>query len=127
MSQYLSISVKFIYCISLNVLIILCDNNHQNLNISGFNESLIIDKNFDSNSYYLFKNGLLVSNSTNVKYKGRYITEGTACNSKADCDSYYPKCCFNKCTYFPDNKLCKSRYKSLSLEQNIDQYFDLLY
>ncbi len=107
------------------MLITLCDNNHQNLNISGSNQSLIIDKNLDSNSYYLFQNGLLVSNSTNVKYESRYIAEGISCSSNTDCERYYQKCCSNKCTYIPDNKPCKSKYKSWNLEQNIDQYLDL--
>ncbi len=111
MSQYLSISVKFIYCISLNVLITLCDNNNKNLNISGFNESLIIDKNINSSSYYLFQNGLLVSNSTNVKYESIHTREDTTCKSDADCFGPISKCCSNKCTYPPDSKYCKSRYK----------------
>ncbi len=94
MSQHLSISVKFIYCISMNVLITLCDNNHQNLNVSGSNQSLIIDKNIDSNSYYLYQNGLLVSNSTETNYKSN--SRIRSCERNSDCYDYQ-KCCQEKC------------------------------
>jgi len=100
MSQYLSITYKLIYCISINFLIASSESNNQSFQISDSNQSIILNKNLDSNSYYYIQNGLLVKNSTNISYEsgrknfGRYI--GKNCDFTEDCDTN-EKCCNKKC------------------------------
>jgi len=101
MSQYLSITFKVIYCISINVLIIVSESNNQTFQISDSNHSLILNKNYDSKSYYYVQNGPITQNSTNIYYESVRKNNGKFLGKV--CDNYYKscddgeKCCLKRC------------------------------
>lgn len=75
-------------------------SDNQSLEISGSNESLILNKNYNSNSYYYFQNGLLVSNSTpNVNLKNSMNHSRKSCAHDYQCLTYEAneKCCKKIC------------------------------
>lgn len=99
MSLYLSLTFKFIYCFSFNILLISSFSDNQSLEIYASNKSIIINNTYSSNSYNNFQNGLLGSNLKLNVNLGNY---SSSCTQDIHCATYkgaYGKCCDDNCIY----------------------------